>query len=64
MKVLRTFEGGHENETICSYCGLSIKSGEITRLKFHLSHTDSQTNTKKCLNVPLDVKQEMKQLLE
>ena len=40
-----------------------IKSGEITRFKFHLSHTDPLSNTKKCRNVP-EVKQEMKQLLE
>ena len=55
---------GHKNGTICKYCGLSIKSGGITRLKFHLSHTDPHSNTKKCPNVPLKVKQEMKQLLE
>ena len=55
---------GHKNGTICNYCGLSIKSGGITRLKFHLSHTDPHSNTKKYPNVPLEVKQEMKQLLE
>ena len=41
-----------------------IKSGGITRLKFHLSHTDLHSNTKKCPNVPPEVKQEMKQFLE
>ena len=41
-----------------------IKSGEITRLKFHLSHMDPHSNTKKCLNVSSKVKQEIKQLLE
>ena len=55
---------GYKNGTICNYCSLSIKSGEITRLKFHLSHTDPHLNTKKCPNVPPEVKQEMKQLLE
>ena len=55
---------GHKNETICNYCGLSIKSGGITRLKFHLSYMDPHSNTKKCPNVPSEVKQEMKQLLE
>ena len=55
---------GHKNGTICNYCGLSIKSGGITCLKFHLSHTDPHSNTKKCPNVPPEVKQEMKQLLE
>ena len=55
---------GHKNRTICNYYGLSIKSGGITRLKFHLSHTDPHSNTKKCPNVSPKVKQEMKQLLE
>ena len=54
----------HKNGTICNYCGLSIKSGGITHLKFHLSHMDPHSNTKKCPNVPLEIKQEMKQLLE
>ena len=53
-----------KNGTICNYCGLSIKSDEITRLKFHLSHTDPHSNTKKCPNVLSEVKQEIKQLLE
>ena len=55
---------GNKNGTICNYCGLMIKSGGITRLKFHLSHTDPHSNTKKCPNVLPEVKQEMKQLLE
>ena len=54
---------GHKNGTICNYYGLSIKSGGITHLKFHLSHTDPHSNTK-CPNMPPEVKQEMKQLLE
>ena len=41
-----------------------IKSCGNTCLKFHLSHTDSHSNTKKCLNVPPEVKQKVKQLLE
>ena len=40
-----------------------IKSGGITRFKFHLSHSDPHSNTKKCPNVPPKVKQEMRQLL-
>ena len=55
---------GHKNGTICNYCGLSIKGCGITRLKFHLSHTDPHLNTKKCPNVLPEVKQEMKQLLD
>ena len=41
-----------------------IKSDRITRFKFQLSHPDPYSNTKKCPNVSLEVKQEMKQLLE
>ena len=55
---------GNKNITICIYYGLMIKSGGITRFKFHLSHTDPHSNTKKCPNVPSKVKQEMKQVLE
>ena len=53
-----------KNGTICNYCGLNIKSGGITRLKFHLSHADPHSNTKKCPNVSPEVKQEMEQLLK
>ena len=63
MEVLHIF-GGKRNRTIYNFCGLMIKNGGITRLKFHLSHTDPHSNTKKCPNVLLEVKQEMKQLLE
>ena len=55
---------GNKNETICNYCGLMIKSSGITRFKFHMSHTDPHSNTKKCPNMPPEVKQEMNQLLE
>ena len=55
---------GNKNGTICNYCGLVIKSGGITRFKFHLSHTDPHSNTKKCPNMPPEVKQEMRQLLD
>ena len=63
MEILHTCEGDR-NGTICNYCGLVIKSGEITRFKFHLSYLDPYSNTKKCPNVLLEVKQEMKQLLD
>ena len=43
---------------------LVIRSGGITRFKYHLSHSDPHSNTKKCPNVPPEVKQEMKQLLD
>ena len=54
---------GNINGTICNYCSLVINGG-ITRFKFHLSHLDLHSNTKKYPNVPLEVKQEMKQLLD
>ena len=50
------------NDTICNFCGMVIKSGVITRFKFHLSHTDLHSNSKKCSNVPPEVKKEMRQL--
>ena len=40
-----------------------IKSGGITRFKFHLSNKDPHSNRKKCPNVPPEVKKEMRQLL-
>ena len=39
-----------------------IKSGGITRFKFHLSHTYPHSNSKKCPNVPPEVKKKMRQL--
>ena len=54
---------GNRNSTVCNYCGLVIRSGRITHFKFHLSHSDPHYNTKKCPNVPSEVKQEMRQLL-
>ena len=35
------------NGTVCNYCGLVIRSGGITYFKFHLSHSDPHSNTKK-----------------
>ena len=47
---------GNRNNTMYKFCGMIIKSGEITRFKFHLSHTDPHSNSKKCPNVPPKVK--------
>ena len=55
---------GNRNCIVCNYCGLVIKSRGITRFKFHLSHSDPHYNTKKCPNVPPEVKQEMRQVLD
>ena len=54
---------GNINDTICIYCGMVIKSGGITWFKFHLSHTDLHSNSKKCPNMPPEVKKKMRQLL-
>ena len=54
---------GNRNCTICNFCDMIIKSGGITRFKFHLSHTDPHSNNKKCPNVPPEVKREMRQFL-
>ena len=54
---------GNRNGTICNFYGMVIKSGGITQFKFHLSHTGPHSNSKKCSNVPLEVKKEMRQLL-
>lgn len=54
----RTTLEGNGNGTICNFCGLVMENGELTRLKFHLSHTYPHSNSKKCSNVPLEVKQE------
>ena len=47
---------GNINGTICNFCGMVIKSGEITQFKFHLSDTDPHSNRKKCSNMPPEVK--------
>ena len=54
---------GNENDTICNFCGIVIKSDRTTRFKCHLSHIDPHSNSKKCHNVPPEVKREMRQLL-
>ena len=54
---------GNRNGTICNFCGMVIKSGGITWFKFHLSHTNPHSNSKKYSYVPLEVKKEMRQLL-
>ena len=50
---------GNRNETIYNFCGLLMKSGGITRFKFHLTHNDPHNNTKKCIRVPPEVKEEI-----
>ena len=57
-----TLVEGNKNGTICNYCGLLIKSGGITRFKFHLSYIDPHSNAKKCPTVPHEVKEEIREL--
>ena len=40
-----TLMEGNKNGTVCNYCGLTIKSGGITRFTFYLCHTDPHSNT-------------------
>ena len=54
---------GNRNETICNFCGLVMKSGGISRFKYHLAHRDPNNNTKKCLSVPPEVKEEIREIL-
>lgn len=50
--------------SICNYCGHVMKSGGVTRLKYHLSGTEQGKNVKVCTLVPPEVKNAMKTLLE
>ncbi|RVW96448.1 hypothetical protein CK203_029672 [Vitis vinifera] len=54
---------GNRNGTICNFCGLVMKSGGITRFKFHLMQKDPHNNTKKCSRVPPEVKEEIRFLV-
>ncbi|RVW94930.1 hypothetical protein CK203_034508 [Vitis vinifera] len=54
---------GNRNETICNFCGLVMKSGGISQFKYHLAHRDPNNNTKKCLSVPPEVKEEIRETL-
>ena len=40
-----------------------MKSGGITRFKYHLAHRDPQNKTKECPRVPLEVKEEIREIL-
>ena len=46
----------NRNWTIYNSCGLLMKSGGISRFKYHLAHRDPNNNTKKCLTMPPKVK--------
>ena len=56
-KYCSPIEGNRK--TICNFCGLLMKNGGITRFKFHLMHNGPHNNTKKCLRVSPEVKEEI-----
>ena len=53
----------NRNGTICNFCGLLMKSGGISRFKYHLAHRDPNNNTKKCLTVPPKVEGKIREML-
>ena len=54
---------GNQNVTICNFCGLLMKSGGISRFKYHLEHRDPNNNTKKCPIMPPEVKEEIQEMI-
>ncbi|KAM1925520.1 hypothetical protein ACFX13_032793 [Malus domestica] len=55
---------GNKHGTICKYCGRVMKSGGVTRLKYHLSGLDPSKNVQRCDNVPPEVKAFISTLLK
>ena len=53
----------NKNGSICKYCRLTMKSGGVTRLKYHLSGMDPGNNVLRCEFVPTEVKAYIKSLL-
>lgn len=53
----------NKNGSICKYCRLTMKSGGVTRLKYHLSGMDPGNNVLRCESVPTEVKAYIKSLL-
>ena len=54
---------GNKNGSICKYCGITMRSGGVTRLKYHLSGLDPGNNVQHCPSVPVEVKQFIRSLL-
>lgn len=55
------FEGTTKG-TICKFCNVVIKSGGITRFKFHLSGLDPAKNIRVCDKVPPEVQNLVKKM--
>ncbi|XP_062028688.1 uncharacterized protein LOC133744631 [Rosa rugosa] len=53
----------NKNGSICKYCGVTMKSGGVTLLKYHLSGLDPGNNVQQCEAVPTEVKNFIKTLL-
>nr|XP_011469160.1 PREDICTED: uncharacterized protein LOC105352880 [Fragaria vesca subsp. vesca] len=54
---------GNKNGSICKYCRITMKSGGVTRLKYHLSGMDPGNNVQRCEAVPIEVKNFIRSLL-
>nr|XP_048317996.1 uncharacterized protein LOC125418480 [Ziziphus jujuba var. spinosa] len=54
----------NKSGTICKYCNRMMKSGEVTRLKYHLSGIDPSHNVQPCGQVPPEVKKFIIDLLK
>ena len=54
----------NKNGTVFKYCGQVMKSGGVTRLKYHLSGLDPGNNVQRCDNVPPEVKAYITTLLK
>ncbi|KAM1024280.1 hypothetical protein ACFX2C_037581 [Malus domestica] len=55
---------GNKHGTICKYCGRVMKSGRVTRLKYHLSGLDPAKHVQRCDNIPPEVKAFISALLK
>ncbi|XP_060672832.1 uncharacterized protein LOC132803604 [Ziziphus jujuba] len=55
---------GNKSGTICKYCNRVMKSGGVTRLKYHLSGIDPSHNVQPCGQVPPEVKKFIIDLLK
>ncbi|KAG5252461.1 zinc finger protein [Salix suchowensis] len=53
---------GVKNASICIYCNKRINGGGVTRLKYH--HAGIKGEVEPCKKVPLEVKWQMKQLVD
>ncbi|KAG8368770.1 hypothetical protein BUALT_Bualt15G0081300 [Buddleja alternifolia] len=55
---------GVKGGSICNYCGHIMRSGGVTRLKYHFSGTEIGKNVKVYSSVPPEVKEVMKALIK